>query len=229
MHEHADAPLLERAEARAIGAVRYRTGRPCKHGHLAERWTSTAICVECNKIHWANASEGAREKNRQRAKRHGAKNRSVVIERVKQWRLKNPERHKSNKASYRQRNKAACRLANAKWRASRPDYFREYEKANPDKRAATKKAVKARRRARMAQAEGIVSPSDIRRIKKQQGGRCGYCKTRLGKGYHADHIVPLALGGNNHRSNIQLLCGPCNLRKGAKHPLEYARQIGLLL
>jgi hypothetical protein len=33
---------------------------------------------------------------------------------------------------------------------------------------------------------------------------------------HVDHIVPLALGGHpTDESNLQLLCGPCNLAKGA--------------
>jgi hypothetical protein len=33
-----------------------------------------------------------------------------------------------------------------------------------------------------------------------------------------DHVMPRALGGNDCMSNLQLLCGPCNRRKAAKHP-----------
>jgi hypothetical protein len=40
--------ITTRAEAKASGARRYFTGKPCKHGHIAERYTvSSALCVEC--------------------------------------------------------------------------------------------------------------------------------------------------------------------------------------
>ena len=34
--------------------------------------------------------------------------------------------------------------------------------------------------------------------------------------FHVDHIVPRANGGNDHISNLQLLCGSCNAHKGTK-------------
>lgn len=37
---------------------------------------------------------------------------------------------------------------------------------------------------------------------------------------HADHIVPYSRGGRNHLENLQLLCAPCNLKKGTKMPEE---------
>lgn len=36
-----------RAAARAQGLVRYSNGKPCKNGHLAERYVGTAQCVIC--------------------------------------------------------------------------------------------------------------------------------------------------------------------------------------
>ena len=39
-----------RAEAKAAGLSRYNTGKPCKHGHIADRFTSTANCVVCSDI-----------------------------------------------------------------------------------------------------------------------------------------------------------------------------------
>jgi 5-methylcytosine-specific restriction endonuclease McrA len=36
-----------------------------------------------------------------------------------------------------------------------------------------------------------------------------------------DHIVPLARGGTNDADNIQILCEPCNLRKGSHMPGEH--------
>jgi hypothetical protein len=36
-----------RAEARRLGLPKYRTGAACKRNHVAERWTSSAMCVPC--------------------------------------------------------------------------------------------------------------------------------------------------------------------------------------
>lgn len=36
-----------KAQAKAKGLDRYRTYKPCKHGHLAERYTKSGDCVEC--------------------------------------------------------------------------------------------------------------------------------------------------------------------------------------
>jgi 5-methylcytosine-specific restriction endonuclease McrA len=39
-----------RAEARALGLPRYFTGKLCKHGHIAERYTATYRCQVCDRI-----------------------------------------------------------------------------------------------------------------------------------------------------------------------------------
>jgi len=55
-------------------------------------------------------------------------------------------------------------------------------------------------------------------------GRCVFCHADLSgllsldQLDHFDHIVPLAAGGVNDPSNIQLLCEPCNLKKSASEP-----------
>jgi hypothetical protein len=41
--------IISRAEAKAKGLKRYFTGKPCKHGHVAEREVFNATCVECER------------------------------------------------------------------------------------------------------------------------------------------------------------------------------------
>jgi len=41
--------IISRAEAKAKGLKRYFTGKPCKHGHVAERVVVNATCVECER------------------------------------------------------------------------------------------------------------------------------------------------------------------------------------
>lgn len=41
--------MISRNDAKTVGLKRFFTGRPCKNGHLAERFVSTGTCVECAK------------------------------------------------------------------------------------------------------------------------------------------------------------------------------------
>jgi len=48
----------------------------------------------------------------------------------------------------------------------------------------------------------------------RDGYQCCACGATEGQ-LHVDHMVPIALGGGNELTNLQTLCRPCNLRKGA--------------
>ncbi|AZB63857.1 hypothetical protein EBL87_08950 [Cereibacter sphaeroides] len=39
--------VVSRKEAQAAGATHFFTGRPCRHGHVALRYTSNKRCVKC--------------------------------------------------------------------------------------------------------------------------------------------------------------------------------------
>jgi hypothetical protein len=41
--------IISRKEAKARGLVRYFTGKPCRHGHVAERYLNSGSCVDCQK------------------------------------------------------------------------------------------------------------------------------------------------------------------------------------
>ncbi len=52
---------MERKEATAKGLKKYNTGRPCKHGHIADRYVESGACSACLKnmvaINYASSSE----------------------------------------------------------------------------------------------------------------------------------------------------------------------------
>lgn len=77
-------------------------------------------------------------------------------------------------------------------------------------------------------ATGKFTKADIDRLFLFQKGKCTVCKDRLVK-FDVDHVMPLALGGTNDPSNLQLLCPPCNNVKGAKHPVQFMQERGMLL
>lgn len=53
---------MSRAAALDSKARMYKTGRPCKYGHTAPRYTLTGGCSECSKISNQRARAKARAK-----------------------------------------------------------------------------------------------------------------------------------------------------------------------
>lgn len=41
--------LISREQAQLSRITKYFTGRPCKHGHISERWVSNQVCISCRK------------------------------------------------------------------------------------------------------------------------------------------------------------------------------------
>jgi 5-methylcytosine-specific restriction endonuclease McrA len=139
------------------------------------------------------------EHKREWDRRYAAENREKAAAKARAWYRANTERAKANVIARR---------------LSQPEVVRE-EKRN----------YKARKKG----AEGSHTAADIRQIRLAQNNCCAYCREKLGRHGHLDHIVPLKLGGSNWPRNLQWLCAPCNLTKRAKDPLTHARNLGLLL
>lgn len=85
------------------------------------------------------------------------------------------------------------------------------------------------RRGRLAGAGGRFTAAQVADIHRRQRGCCANCGNKLGNDFHRDHRVPLARCGSNDASNIDLLCPTCNVKKGAKDPIDWANQNGRLL
>ena len=117
----------------------------------------------------------------------------------------------------------ARRVRSPEARAAFNAYRREWAKNNPDRLS---EYAHRRNGSKIARLPRGTIPA----IGDRQKWKCAACRTCLKRsGYHKDHIIALSAGGSNEPVNIQLLCPPCNLKKGKKHPVEFMQSRGFLL
>lgn len=85
--------IVTRAEAKEKGLKRYFTGAACKHGHVSERATSNATCLDCDDI---------KKKEWQR------QNRDAICEKRRMTRIENLEKVRElQRISYRRNREKA--------------------------------------------------------------------------------------------------------------------------
>jgi hypothetical protein len=124
---------LTRQEAKAKGLTRYSTGKPCKNGHLAEKFVSNYLCVECAKMQGhlhrerhpdivATRHRRYYEANRERYteydRRYKAANRQLLRDRAKARLARFGEEIRARKRAARAANPEEARAAKRQWYAS---------------------------------------------------------------------------------------------------------------
>jgi len=219
--------------AKAAGSKYYNTGRPCIHGHLAKRKTSTRACVECARLRTllasrrkrANPEYAAKEKvkNRERAAFLRATS-PEYVEAVNEANRVYAQRRRDTDPAYVERTNALRRALwenDAAFRDRTNAYVRQWLSENPER----KKAIGQNRRSLEIGAEGTFTAEELAEIHESQGYCCAFCGVDTKVSFHVDHIIPLSRGGSNWPSNLQVLCAPCNLRKSDKTPEEYFAMI----
>ena len=136
---------------------------------------------------------------------------------MKAYRQRNKERKAETDKAWQEANKERFTATMKEWRANNPEALRNISRNH-------------RKAARLA---GKHTAKEVQAIFDSQRGLCATCKSKLKKSgknrYHVDHIHPLSKGGSNEKHNLQCLCPSCNLKKSAKHPLDWAKENGKLL
>lgn len=182
---------------------------------------------------WRRYAAKNREKRnaagRERARKKYAENPEEAKAKVRAWQKAHSESCKRRKRKYYEAN----REKHNEWERNR--YARnpglknkrnkEWDKANPEHL----RARRHNRRARAECADGFHTADDIKRIMKQQRGRCAYCRKSIRKRRHLDHITPISKGGSNWPRNLQFTCPSCNFQKNNCDPIDFARRMGLLI
>ena len=165
----------------------------------------------------ANREEISRRR-RERWQTDDDRRASILEQRRKRW-YTDPDYRETRKAKSRERG------ALSETKARRNENQRNRWRSDPDfRRRHTARTMAGRRRT-------------IKALVKQQNGQCAFCGEKFTEGNgrkekrapHLDHIWPQAKGGANSIENYQALCQQCNLSKGAKDPVNFAREHGRLL
>jgi hypothetical protein len=193
--------LRSQEEAKLLGERFFFTGKPCKRGHVTERYVSTNTCVQCHAeaaLRWKTNNPEKRRKNLDAWKK---RNKNKHESYVKKAKAKNPQQYNKYSADWVRRNPEKRKQVSA-----------SYTKRNLDKALARTNA----RRARLIKA--CPPWSDLKAIQKLYEDR----KQRsldTGVTYHVDHIVPLhgkTVCGLHVPQNLRLIPATENFRKGAK-------------
>lgn len=181
--------------------------KPCKNAR-----TSARHAANPERKRAAEATRYAA--NTEKVKATHAAYRAANREKINAWHRANSYKVKAYKAAWRKANPEKTRASIAAWRAANPDARRIHDQ---------------NRRARECENGGKLSKGLADKLLILQKGKCPCCNQPLGEDFHLDHIMPIAIGGSNTDSNIQLLRKACNLKKSAKHPNDFMRERGFLL
>ena len=172
-------------------------------------------CKPCGKARCAIYNAVNAQKIKEQRARKYAENPEPAKSRAKEWGKKNYEKKSASNKAWHEKNPDSHKKSVKKYDANNPWVI----------------AVKNQnRRARKAKVGGKLSSGLADKLFKLQRGKCACgCGQDLGSDYHIDHIMPLALGGANEDSNMQLLRPKCNRIKHARHPVDFYQMKGFLL
>lgn len=190
--------IVDKKEAEMLGLKCYFTGRPCKQGHVADRYVSSRNCVVCVeqraktdtfKLKQKDYCQDNKEAVAERKSRYNRKNRSRITEKAKQWKKNNPEKVSSAKKRYANRN-----------------------------RHVVVKMSAARRASKLKATPSWLSDEDNRNIGAiyAMAQRLSVC---LGIVHHVDHIIPLrgkSVCGLHVPWNLRAIPGTANVKKSNK-------------
>lgn len=237
--------IVPRKVAKERGFKRFLVATPCKNGHIAERNTKSSVCLICEKdkkkVYRAENPEKARASVRRSAQKYAEKrkegnkawrekNREYLLEAKKRYAQENKEKVLAAKKRYYQENKERCLAASKRHHKENREHYRRLARKWREENRDKVRLNNRKRKEKIKNAEGHHTVDDIKDIYQRQNGVCPGCRKKFdGNNYHVDHIYPLALGGSNWPSNLQLLCPPCNMSKGGRPPEEFYQKRGFLL
>jgi hypothetical protein len=228
-------------DAKARGLKRYFTGTPCKHGHIAERFTSCRLCCECDRLARLTKNMTPQQVEQSRARQRVANMTPAQVEATRayarSWAKANEEsvaaRNRQYRANWteeqRERERARTRVANlTAQQRERVNALRRIEGKSPERvesqrawwRAYYSKLtpeeygryVEGVRRYQAARLQATPVWADVDAMAAIYA-EARRLTRKTGEPHHVDHMVPLV---------SSIVCGlhvPANLQvlRGAEN------------
>lgn len=188
-------PIISRKDAKATGQTWYFTSKPCKHGHIAKRWTSKGVCNDCLSI----ASELYRKANPEKIKAWASKSqkknylshRQAKKAYEKTWcNGKGRDKHLAKLKRYRDKNRDTLNAKNrATYQQNRDKKLAEqkaYRSSPKGKARRCQLQIERQRKVKQATPKGIDREAIFRVYEE-----AAMVTAISGIKHEVDHIVPL--------------------------------------
>jgi hypothetical protein len=226
--------IVSLKEAKKKGLLTYFTGKPCKYGHMSERYVSIRTCVECKQVKEKEYREENREeylkkkkefyqRNKDKAKAYVKKNEKKIKARAKKYRELHKEEIKAYLKVYAEKNKEDKKEYDKEYRLKNAERYQVYEENRREQKKQYRMKNRDRYRAhcvrRRAEKLKLTPPLTQREIEHIESLYCAARKIYFLTGipHHVDHIWPLGKQGVHHPCNLQVIPAQKNLKKNAAH------------
>jgi hypothetical protein len=187
---------ISRADALNQGLKTYFTGKPCRRGHICDRYVCSYVCVDCGDLNgksWAS-NNVAKVAQMRRTWRNRDIDRTHAIERAS--REKYPEKQKAR----------AAKQSNAAKRA-------EWKRKNRARVLALVQKRKLELKNRVPKWANLQAISRIYEFRD-------WLSNVTGVQYHVDHEIPAfgkLVSGLHVEGNLQVIPAEANLRKNRSY------------
>lgn len=214
--------------------------RPCKsciRARTQRRYRENSAQINERRRNLTKTCKEWRENKKASDAKSYAKNKEKRLQRFAEYRSR-PEVAERNKKYFKEiRNRPG-------FVDGKRQYLKQYHAdamSDPDKVAALRKKANdywrenrekyrshvRNRRARIKQASGRHTESDVKRKLIEQNFICYWCGCDISDDRHTvDHYIPIAKCGSNGPENIVMACATCNCSKQDKMPDEFREYLG---